>query len=134
MKTIKNSSVIILLLISASIDAPMTYSQDTLRINIYRSAQPISLDYTNHYLAYSGYKWMPGHSVVKGTDTFWVRGNWVRPHNYEYLWTPKVIVLHPGHRHRFPYITLYTGVNYGYGYGDRSFSNGKWEDGISFSF
>ena len=114
-----------------SMESPKVYSQDTLTV-VYKPAKPMSTDYSKHYLAGDGYRWIPGHSDYRGGNTYWVRGNWVRPHHFEYVWTPKVLVYHAGHW--LKYITLYTGVHYGYGYGDTSFPNGKWEDGISFSF
>ncbi len=132
MKTIKSFSITFLFLVAMSMEPSKIEAQDTLRGGVKEPGRPISLDYSKHYLAFDGYRWIPGHSVIRGVDTFWVRGIWVRPHNYEYLWTPNVLVYHGVHW--LPYITLYTGVNYGYGYGETSYSNDKWEDGISFSF
>ncbi len=132
MKTIKSISISIFFLMAMSMELSMTKAQDTSRIGFNELTHEMSLDYSKHYFADDGFRWIPGHWTFKGVYSHYVRGIWVRPNNYEYLWAPNVFVLHPGKF--WPYITLYTGVNYGYGFGDKSYSNDKWEDGIIFSF
>jgi WXXGXW repeat (2 copies) len=80
-----------------------------------------------------GYLWTPGYWAYGDGDYYWVPGTWVEAPEVGFLWTPgywgwggNAFLFHEGYWG--PHVGFYGGIDYGYGYGGRSYEGGRWEN------
>lgn len=85
-----------------------------------------------------GYLWTPGYWAYGDDGYFWVPGTWVLPPFVGALWTPGwwgwndgAYVFNDGYWGTS--VGFYGGIDYGYGYGGRGYSGGRWDHG-AFSY